>query len=110
VAAVAVKELQHRIVRDENIGMAIPVIARNRNPKSFARSIESNLRGNLRKVPIAVIVIDERDDRLKEVGMAIGTVILTVFTAPHIDQIPLQIPKNHQMSRSSFSRSTRAAE
>jgi hypothetical protein len=76
-----VEKLLHGIVGNENIRVAIAVVVCNRDPQPFAGMIESYLRGNLGKVAVAVIVVNQRSDRRKEIRMALGAVPLTVFTA-----------------------------
>ena len=65
VASVVVEKLHHRIVGDKDIRVAIPVVIRNSNPQPFARLVESDLRGNLRKASVPVIVINKRSNRRK---------------------------------------------
>jgi len=81
VAFVVVEKLLHRIVGDENIRVAIAVVVSDGNTQPFARLVESYLRGYLGKAPVTLIVINERNNWLKEVRMAIRAVPVPVFTA-----------------------------
>jgi hypothetical protein len=76
-----VEKLLHRIVGDENIRVAIAVVVRDGNPQPFTWPVESYFRGNLGKAAVTVIVINERNNWLKEVRMAIRAVPVPVFTA-----------------------------
>src|ERR1700681_3396771 len=46
---------------------------------------------------VAVIMIDERRDRLEIVGMAVGAVAFFVLSAPDVIEVPLDIPENDEV-------------
>jgi len=52
------------------------------------------------KGAVAIVVIDQHCNRLKNVGMAISSIAFAVLTAPHIIPVPLNVAQNNKIKQS----------
>ena len=99
VSLVVIEKLDHGIIGDEEIDVAIAIIVGDGHAKSLSRLAKADLLRDLGEGPVLIIVIDERGNRLEEVGMAIRAVAFFVFAAPDVVEIPIQIAKDDQIQK-----------
>ena len=94
-----IEEFQHRVVRDNQINFAVPVVIGECDAQSLPWFRNPDLFGNFGKVSVAIVVIDQGSDRLKDVRMAVGTVTLFALSAPDIMKVPVQVAEHHQVKQ-----------
>ena len=75
--------------------MSVAIEISNRNTQALSRFRKTSLFGGLGEVTMAVVVIDEWENRLKLIGMAEGTVPLFSLSTPDVSKIPLQIAQHY---------------
>src|ERR1022692_4018083 len=62
-------------------------------------TIDPGYRGEIRVIPVPIVVIDQRRNRLKRIGMAIGAKTLLMLSAPDIVEVPLKISQDHEIQQ-----------
>src|SRR5262249_54063818 len=99
VAFIVIQEFDHGVVGDEEINMAVAIVIRQRDSETFAGFGEANFLRDFGKVAVSVVVVDERRNRMKEVGMTVGAIAFFMFTAVYVIEIPLEIAENNQVQQ-----------
>ena len=99
VAFVVIEKFDHGVVGDEEVNVAVAVVIGESDAQGFAGLREAVLLRDFRKVAVAIVVIDERRNGLKNVGVTIGAVALFVFAAPDIVEIPLEVAEDHEVKQ-----------
>src|SRR2546425_633609 len=99
VALVVIQKLDHGIVGNENVDVAVAVVIGESDAKPLAGLREAALLRQFGEMTVAVIVIHERRDGLEDVGVAIGAMALLVFAAPDVVEIPLHVTQNNQIQQ-----------
>src|SRR5579859_1209315 len=92
-----IKKFNHRVIGDDDVNVAIAIVIGDGDAKSFARFRKADLLRDFGEMTVAVIVIDQRSDRLEIVGMAVGAVAFFVLSAPDVVEVPLDITENDEV-------------
>ena len=64
------EKLRHRVVGDVEVDASVAVVVRNGDAESFGRLVEPELMRNLGEMTVAVVVIHEHGDGLKDIRVA----------------------------------------
>src|SRR4029077_19476186 len=99
ITLVVVEELDHGVVGDKEIDVAIAIVVRQRNAESFASLRKANFLGDFGEMAVSIIVVDQGRNRLEDVGMAIGAVAFFVLAAPDVFKIPLNVSQNDEIEQ-----------
>ena len=54
---------------------------------------------NFGEVPLAIVVIDERRNGLKNIRMTVGAVAFLVLAAPNVVEIPLKVAEDNEVEQ-----------
>ena len=94
-----IEEFDHRVVGNEEINMAVAVVIGESDTQAFAAFCETDFLRDFREMAVAVVVVDERRNGLKDVRMTIGTVAFFVFAAPDVVEIPLKVAEDNKIEQ-----------
>src|SRR5581483_12161340 len=81
VPLVAVEELDHGVVGDKQVDVAVAAVVGNGNAQAFAGLPDSDAIGDFGETAVAVVVEDERLRGLEGVGMAISAAAFAMLAA-----------------------------
>ena len=77
--------------------MAVAIVVGDSNAQAFPRNTQTNLLADFGEAAVPIIVIDQRPNSFKGVGMAVGAQAFFVLAAPEVAEIPLQVTEHNQV-------------
>src|SRR6266566_3479385 len=99
VTFVVIEKLDHGVVGDENVDVAVAIVIRKGDAEPLAGLREAALLRHFGEMTVAVIVVYERRDGLEDIWMTIGAVAFLVFAAPDVVEVPLHVTQNDEVEQ-----------
>ena len=92
------KEFLHRVVSDIEIDATITIVVSDRNSKALGRLVQSQLVRDLLESAIALIVVYQHGNWLKDVGMTVAAILFAMLRAtPKIIPVPRYVAHDDEI-------------
>ena len=91
------EELEHGVVGDGDVDLAVVVEVGDGEAEAFARGVHADLFGDLGKGTVAVVVVDEGGNGGEDIGVAVGAVAFAVLATPDVFPVPLDVAEDDQV-------------